>query len=83
MNYTIVALTRAESDFDAEKFLDGIEEEPLTGSGSGEVESPQDDNGTTQEPSQSYPLIKKFLIDDIDSRVIGVNNVLRSQYKRT
>ena len=80
MNYTIVVLTRAESDFDAEKFLHGIEEEPPTGS---EVEGPQDDNGTTQEPSQSYPLIKKFLIDDIERRVIGVNNVLRSQYKRT
>ena len=94
MKYTIVVLTRAEADFNVAEFLDGIEEGPLTTSGSDKLVEPregpvyvadhQDVNPIIQEePSQSYRLIKKFLIDDIDRRVIGVNNAFKSEYEKT
>ena len=82
MYYTIVVLTRAEGDFDIEEFLDGIEETPVLDNDSEEVAAPQHVKLTILGPNQPCSLIKKFLIHDIDKRVIGVNNASKSSFEK-
>ena len=83
MNYTIVVLTRAGTDFDVKKFLKSLKKLPAPDNRTDNNEvSVQETNVTYSEHNQSYPVIKKFLIDDIDSRIMGVNNACKSEFER-